>query len=165
MLPLTLLAAQKLKDLLVNNDALTSAISVLAAQAGIVVPLLPSSQVVLNSASHEIADKEILLGYPRICLYSSQIKNAQREKFRSFSGSIVVAAEVWASGNLIGDADQWIHFYVEGLTLILRTNIGDWGDGFSFSGIYDVQLQPPKVGGFGYTELAKLTCSLDVSLS
>jgi hypothetical protein len=165
MFPLTLLAAQKLQILLTSNDALASAISSLAAQSGIVVPLLPSSQVVLNSASNEIADKEILLSYPRVCLYSSQIKNAQREKFRSFSGSIVVAAEVWASGNLIGEADQWIHFYVEGLTSILRTNIGDWGDGFSFSGIYDVQLQPPKTGGFGYTELAKLTCSLDVSLS
>jgi hypothetical protein len=165
MLPLTLLAAQKLLNLLTNNDALTSAISLMAAQAGIVVPALPSSQVVLNSASNDIADKEILLSYPRVCLYSSQIKNAQREKFRSFSGSIAVVAEVWASGNLIGDADQWIHFYVEGLTSILRANIGDWGDGFSFSGIYDVQLQPPKAGGFGYTELAKLTCNLDVSLS
>jgi hypothetical protein len=165
MLPLTLLAVQKLQNLLTNNDALASAIGVLAAQTGIVVPAIPSSQVVLNSASNEIADKEILLSYPRVCLYSSQIKNAQREKFRSFSGSIVVVAELWASGNLIGDADQWIHFYVEGLTSILRANIGDWGDGFSFSGIYDVQLQPPKAGGFGYTELAKLTCSLDVSLS
>ena len=165
MLPLTLLAAQKLQNLLISDDALTSAISVMASQTGTVVPLLPSSQVVLNSASHEIADREILLSYPRLCLYSSQIKNAQREKFRSFSGSIVVTAEVWASGNLIGEADQWIHFYVEGLTSILRANIGDWGDGFSFSGIYDVQLQAPKTGGFGYMELAKLTCSLDVSLA
>jgi hypothetical protein len=165
MLPLTLLATQKLLNLLVNNDALTSAVSVLASQANVVVPPLVSSQVILNSASNDIADKEILLTYPRVCLYSSQIKNAQREKFRSFSGSIAVVAEVWASGNLIGDSDQWIHFYVEGLTSIMRANIGDWGDGFSFSGIYDVQLQPPKVGGFGYTELAKLTCSLDVSLS
>jgi hypothetical protein len=165
MLPLTLLAAQKLLNLLTNNDALTSAIGLLAAQAGMVVPPLTSSQVVLSSAGNEVADKEILLTYPRICLYSSQMKNAQWEKFRSFSGSIAVVAEVWASGNLIGDADQWIHFYVEGLTAILRANIGDWGDGFAFSGIYDVQLQPPKAGGFGYTELAKLTCSLDISLS
>jgi hypothetical protein len=165
MLPLTLLAAKKLLSLLTNDDALTSSISALSMEAGIVVPPLVSSQVVLNSASNDIADKEILLSYPRICLYSNQIKNAQREKFRSFSGSVAVVAEVWASGNLIGDADQWIHFYVEGLTAILRANIGDWGDGFSFSGVYDVQIQPPKAGGFGYTELAKLTCSLDVSLS
>jgi hypothetical protein len=165
MLPLTLLAAQKLQNLLTTNDALTSAIGLLSSQANFVVPPLVSSQVVLNSASNEIADKEILRSYPRVCLYSSQIKNAQREKFRSFSGSIAVVAEVWASGNLIGDADQWIHFYVEGLTSILRANIGDWGDGFSFSGVYDVQLQSPKAGGLGYTELAKLTCSVDVSLS
>ncbi len=165
MLPLTLLAAQKLQALLTTNDALMTRISSLAAQTGAVVPALTSSQVVLNSAANEIANREILLTYPRLCLYASQIRNAQREKFRSFSGYVVLVAELWASGNMIGDADQWIHFYVEGLTAILRANIGDWGNGFFFSGIYDVQLQPPKVGGFGYLELAKLTCHLEVSLA
>ncbi|HMF74211.1 MAG TPA: hypothetical protein VK604_00975 [Bryobacteraceae bacterium] len=164
MLPLTLLAVQKLFDLLTDDNSLMAAIDLLAAETGIAVPPITSNQVVLNSAGNETADKEILLSYPRICLYSSQIRNAQRERFRSFSGSIAVVAEVWASGSLVGDADRWIHFYVEGLTSILRANIGDWGDGFSFSGIYDVQLQPPKGGGFGYVELAKLTCNLDVSL-
>jgi hypothetical protein len=165
MLPLTLLAAQKLLAFLVNNEALTNAIGTLATQAGVTLPQLLPSQILLSSAGNDIADREIPLSYPRICIYSSQIRNAQGEKFRSFSGAVLVVAEVWASGNLIGNADQWIHFYVEGLTSILRQNIGDWQDGFSFSGIYDVQLQPPKPGGFGYIELAKVTCSLDVSLS
>jgi hypothetical protein len=165
MLPLTLLAAQKLSNLLTTNNALPGAIATLAAENGVTLPSIASSQVVLLSAAPEIADKEIQIVYPRICLYSSQVKNAQREKFRSFSGSIAVVAEIWASGNLVGQADQWIHYYVEGLTSILRANIGDWGDGFLFSGIYDVQLQPPKAGGFGYVELAKMTCNLDVSLS
>jgi hypothetical protein len=92
------------------------------------------------------------------------MKNTQQEKFRSFSGGIVVVAEIWSSGNLVDDSDQWIHYYVEALTSILRANRGDWGDGFLFSGIYDVQLQPPKVGGFGYVELARVTCGLNVSL-
>ena len=72
-------------------------------------------------------------------------------------------AEIWASGNLVTETDQWIHFYVEAMTNILRQNIGDWGDGIFFSGIYDVQFQTPKAGGFGYVEAAIVTCSLNVS--
>jgi hypothetical protein len=79
------------------------------------------------------------------------------------SGTISVTADVWASGNLISETDQWIHYYVEAVTDILRQNIGDWGDGMFFSGMYEVQLQAPKVGGFGYVESAKVTCSLNVS--
>ncbi|HEY3939368.1 MAG TPA: hypothetical protein VGL97_18195 [Bryobacteraceae bacterium] len=165
MLPLTLLAAQKLSTLLTTNNVLTAVINTLAAENAVVLPAIASNQIILTSAGPDIADREIQIVYPRICLYSNQIRNAQREKFRSFSGSIAVVAEIWSSGDLAGQADQWIHYYVEGFTTILRANIGDWGDGFLFSGIYEVQLQPLKTGGTGFVELAKITSSLDVSLS
>ena len=165
MLPLTLLAASKVAGLLTTNDLLAQTITSLAQEAGITIPLISSDQVVVSSAARELGDREIEFNYPRVCVYSSQMKNTQEEKFRSFSGGIVVAADIWASGNLLDDADQWIHYYVEALTAILRANRGDWGDGFLFSGIYDVQLQSPKIGGFGYVELARVTCGLNVSLA
>ena len=164
MLPLTLLAARKLAGLLTTNDLLAQTITSLAQETGITIPVISSDQVVVSSAARELGDREIESNYPRVCVYSSQMKNTQEEKFRSFSGGIVVAADIWASGNLLGDSDQWVHYYVEALTSILRANRGDWGDGFLFSGIYDVQLQPPKIGGFGYVELARVTCALNVSL-
>ena len=164
MLPLTLLAASKLAGLLTTNDLLAQTITSLAQEAGITMPVISSDQVVISSAARELGDREIEFNYPRVCVYSSQIKNTQEEKFRSFSGGVVVAADIWASGNLLDDSNQWIHYYVEALTAILRANRGDWGDGFLFSGIYDVQLQPPKIGGFGYVELARVTCGLNVSL-
>ncbi len=164
MFPLTLLAARKLTGLLTTNDLLAQTIAALAQTAGVAVPLITSGQVALSSAAREIGDREIELNYPRVCVYSSHMKNTQQEKFRSFSGGIVVVADIWSSGNLVDDSDQWIHYYVEALTAILRANLGDWGDGFLFSGIYDVQMQPPKVGGFGYVELARVTCGLNVSL-
>ena len=165
MLPLTLLAASKVAGLLTTNDLLAQTITSLAQEAGITIPVISSDQVVVSSAARELGDREIEFNYPRVCVYSSQMKNTQEEKFRSFSGGIVVAADIWASGNMLDDADQWIHYYVEALTAILRANRGDWGDGFLFSGIYDVQLQPPKIGGFGYVELARVTCGLNVSLA
>ena len=165
MLPLTLLATNKLSALLTTNDALSQAISTSATQAGVVIPVIRSNQVVRSSAPVEIAERELQLSYPRVCLYASQVKNSQREKFRSFSGAVAVTCEVWSSANLVGDADLAIHYYLDAISSILQKNKGDWGDGFTFSGVYDVQLQSPKVGGSGFLESAKLTCSLDVSLS
>lgn len=165
MTPLTLLAAQTLSSLLTNANALQQAVENLAMACSVNVPIITSTQVVLSSASADLADMDLQLTYPRICVYSSGLKNTQAEKFRSFSGAITVTTEVFASGNLVSDTDQWIHFYVEGVTQILRQNIGDWGNGMFFSGAYDVQLQAPKAGGFGFIGSAKVACSINVSLN
>jgi hypothetical protein len=127
------------------------------------VPSIGITQIVLSSVSQDMGDKDVQLIYPRICLYSAGIKNTQIEKFMSLSGSLAAVADIWASGNFIGDVDQWIHFYVEAFTNVLRRNIGDWGDGVFFPGAYDVQFQPPKPGGLGFVQAARITLSLNVS--
>lgn len=163
MQPLTILAAQKLSDLLTNGDTLQRQIAALATSANQTVPAIGVAQVVLSSASPDIGDKNIQLAYPRVCLYSSALKNTHLEKFRSLSGLICVNAEIWASGNLVSDTDAWIHFYIEAVIEILGQNVGDWGDGIFFSGVYDVQLQPPKSGGLGFVQSAKISCNLNVA--
>jgi hypothetical protein len=163
MLPLTMLAARKFSDLLTAGNALQEQITEAAISSNMNVPVITAAQVLLNSASSPIGDSNIQLMYPRICLYSSGVKNTQIEKFRSLSGTVAVTAEIWASGNLVTDTDQWIHFYIEAATNILRENIGDWGDGVFFSGVYDVQFQPPKAGGLGFVQSASITCNLNVS--
>lgn len=163
MPPLTILAAQKLSELLINQNALEQQISTIAAASNVILPTISPEQVVLSSVSADMADKDLQFTYPRISVYSVGVKNMQLEKFRSLSGTVSVTAELWASANLLQQTDQWIHFYVEAMTNILRENIGDWGDGIFFSGSYDVQLQSPKVGGIGYVESAKVIAALNVS--
>jgi hypothetical protein len=163
MLPLTIDAAQKVSDLLTTGNALQQQISSVSDAAGATVPLITAAQIVLSSTVPAMGDKDLQLTYPRICLYTTAVKNTQIEKFRSLSGTLSVTAEIWASGDLISQTDQWIHYYVEAMTDILRQNIGDWGDGLFFSGEYDVQLHAPKAGGLGYVELASVSCVLNVS--
>ncbi len=163
MLPLTILAAKKVSELLTAGNALEGQISAIADGSNTSVPNIAANQVVLSSATPDMGDKSLQFTYPRICLYSTGLKNTHTEKFRSLSGTISVIADVWASGNLLQDTDTWIHFYVEAVTNILRQHIGDWGDGLFFSGTYDVQFQPPKAGGFGFVESAKVTCNVNVS--
>ena len=162
-LPITLLAAQKLFNLLTGANQLEQQIGLLSLEANTNVPGITPAQVAVSSISPDIGDKNVQLTYPRICLYSSGLKNTQQEKFRSLSGSVAVVAEIWASGNMVTQTDQWIHFYVEAVTVLLRQSIGDWNDGFFFSGMYDVQFLPPKAGGFGFVQSAKVTCNLNVS--
>ncbi len=163
MVPLTLLASQKLSNLLTAENAFEQEISMIAASCNVTLPLINSAQVLLSSASAEMGDNNVQFAYPRVCLYSGGVKNSQTERFRSLSGTIAVTAEIWASGNLVTDIDTWIHFYVEAMTGILRQKIGDWGDGIFFSGMYDVQFQSPKAGGLGFVQSAKVTCNLNVS--
>ena len=163
MYPVTLLASQKLAALLTASNALQQQIASLAELANVNVPAITANQVVLSSATPDIGDKNIQLTYPRACIYSSVLKNTLAEKFKSLSGTVSVVTEVWASGNLVTDTDQWIHFYVEAVTEIYRANVGNLNDGIYFSGAYDVQFQSPKAGGIGFSQSAKVTCILNVS--
>jgi hypothetical protein len=163
MLPLTLMAAQKVANLLTINGAIQQQIAAIGQSCHLVVPPIPASQVVVTSAGPAIGDLDAQLTYPRVCIYSAGFRNSHIEKFRAVSGTIAITAEIWSSDNLVTSADQWIHFYVEAVTSILRGNVGDWGDGISFGGAYEVQLQAPKVGGLGYVESAKVNVTLTVS--
>ncbi len=165
MTPKSLLAAQKLSAKLTAANALQQQITALAAASNTTVPTIMPGQVVLSSASPELGDMNVQLTYPRVCIYSTSVKNTQIEKFRSFSGQVSLAVEIWASANLVTQADEWIHFYVESLGEILQNNIGDWGDGMFYGGTYDVVFQAPKAGGLGFVESAKLTLNLSVSVS
>lgn len=163
MVPLTLLAAQKVSDLLTAGGALQSEIESLASANNIVLPVISQSQIILSSIDPNLGDDNVQLTYPRICLYPLIVKNTKAEKFCSFSGTVSVVAEIWASGDLVGQIDQWIHYYVEAYTALLRQHAGDWGDGIFYSGVYDGQFQAPKAGGVGFVESAKVTCVLNVS--
>ena len=165
MIPLTIFAAQVIQNLLTASDALEQQISALAAASNANVPPITSQQVLLSSASPDLGDKDVQLTYPRVCLYSGGIKNTQAEKFVSLSGTVSVIADIWASSNLATDTDQWIHFYVEAFTAILRQSRGSLGQGLFFPGVYDVQLQAPKAGGLGFVQSARITCNLNVSRS
>jgi len=165
MLPLTLLAANKMLNLLTANNALPRAINSNAAALGVVVTPLNGSQITASFVGPDIGDLDLQLSYPRVCVYSTQVVNNQREKFRTFSGVAAVTADIWSSGSLEQQTELDLQFYVEGVAALLRANIGDWGDGYRYSGIYDVHMQTPKTGGEGFVQLARLTCNLDVSFN
>ena len=165
MLPLTLLATDKLLNLLTANNALSQAIQTSAAAAGQETAPLNSAQIIGSYVGPDMGDLDLQLSYPRVCIYAIQVVNNQREKFRAFSGVVAMSVDVWSSASLEQPTEMALHFYVDGIAGILRANIGDWGDGCRYSGIYDVRMQVPKAGGLGFVQSAKLTCNLEVSFN
>jgi hypothetical protein len=165
MFPLTLLATNKLLNLLALNHALSQAVSSNAAMADVVLAPLNTSQITASFAGPDMGDLDLQLTYPRVCIYSTQVANNQREKFRTFSGVVAVVADVWSSASLEQQTELALHFYVEGISALLRSSIGDWGDGCRYSGIYDVRMQTPKTGGEGFVQSARVTCNLEVSFN
>jgi hypothetical protein len=163
MIPLTLLVPQKAAALLSAGNLLAQSIAHLAAASGVVVPVILAPQVIVSSAPPQIGDPDLQLTYPRVSFYVSSLKNTRIEKFRSLSGSMTLVADIWASGNLLTQVDQWLHYYVEAVTMLLRQNSGDWGDGIFFDGSYDLQFQLPAAGGLGFVQNARVTCGLHVS--
>ncbi len=136
MLPLTLLATNKLLNLLTVNDALSQAINSNAAASGVSVSELNSSQIMTSYVSPDMADLNLQLIYPRVCLYTeSGCKYAAGKISRLFGcrhcgRGCLVERQFGAAGEIA------LHFFVEGIADILQANLGDWGDGFRFSGVY-----------------------------
>src|SRR5438270_4054154 len=118
MYPITILAAEKTRALLAGTGALAHELEQLMSNAKVLLPVITAEQVVLSSASPDVGDKDMQLTYPRVCLYSTGLKNTQAEKFRSVSGSLSVVADIWASANLATDSDLWIHYYVSAVTAV-----------------------------------------------
>jgi len=165
MLPMTLLATNKLLNLLKANHALSRTIHSNAVSAGVDIAPLHTSQIVGSSVRQDMGDLDLQLTYPRVCIYASQATNIQREKFRAFSGVVSVEVDVWSSASLEQQTETALHFYAEGVAALLRANPGDWGDGFRYSGTYGVHLQTPRTGGAGFVQSAQVTCNLEVSFN
>lgn len=163
MLPIGILAPTKVSELLLAGNALAAQIQALNAENSIAVPVIGPTQICLSSAGPELSDRNEGLLYPRICIYCSAVRNTQLEKFCSFSGIVSVVIDIWASADLVQQADIWVQYYVEGVTSILKDTVGDMGDGIFFSGAYDILLEQPKTGGLGFVTNAKIACTLNVT--
>lgn len=162
-MPISLSVLTKCAAFLQNGSALEAHIQAAGQQAGLNIPVIAPEQVVLTAANTALADGNMDLSYPRVCLHVSSLKNNLAERFLAFSGTASLDVDVWASASLITDCEEWLHYYVDAVTSILTGVRGDWGEGVYFSGLYEVAVQAPKQGGLGFVQLATITYPINVS--
>ena len=75
-----------------------------------------------------------------------------------------MAVDVRVSQDRLENIEAVLHRYVDGITLVLDNNRGDWGNGIYYTGGYDINFQAIKHGGKNFLQSAKVTFAVNVSM-
>lgn len=156
-------STRRVAELLRSPQGLAQSIAALSMVDGVVMPSLDTGQIVEANAGTDALEQLTGFRYPAVNVYCEKISNTQREKFRSFSGTVKVAVDVRVTSDTLPGLTDQLHFYVEALTRLLDVSRGSWGLGLSYAGEYDVTYGPAKAGGKNYVQSAKVSMPIDVS--
>ena len=85
---------RRLKELFAGGSGLRAAIGEIALEAGIEIPTDCSLQVMECNISADVSERTGIGQSATLLLYCERIENRLREKFRRFSGTLHMVAEV-----------------------------------------------------------------------
>lgn len=149
-------------EMLCSEESLAPAILRLAAEAGVEPPRLEVEQIQAVNAGVELLEKQGPVRYPYIQVCCERVVNSMREKFRRFSGTARIGVEIRCSGERAGAVEEEALLLADALTEVLENNRGDWGDGFSYAGGYELTHHAARAGGRNVVQVAKVVFELDV---
>ena len=124
----------------------------------------PPVWIVEQHALPEFLEKTVGARYPAVHVYCQKLANTRRERFMSFSGSILMVADVRVSEALLENVEKSLRCYVDGVLRVLQYNRGDWGYGFCYGGGYTVEFSAIRQGGKNYLQTAKIQFEVDASI-
>lgn len=156
-------ATQTLAGLLRSSDGLAPAVAGVSRRENIELAPIGESSILTGNPGGELAGRSRVARYPALSVYCDKVSNLQREKFRSFSGTARMNIEVRVSGDRYEHLERELQLYVDAVTDVLENSRGDWGQGISYSGGYEIQFAAVKPGGRNFTQTAKVTLEVDVS--
>jgi hypothetical protein len=122
-------------------------------------------QIRAQNVTADLAEKGETARYPMVLVYCEKVVNSLTEKFRTFSGTVQMAAEVRHSRDRLQGLQEAVELCAEAVTEVLDANRGDWGGGMHYAGGYQVAFGAVKHGGLNYTQAAKVTFEIGVSTS
>ncbi|MDX2153225.1 MAG: hypothetical protein SFV54_20945 [Bryobacteraceae bacterium] len=157
-------ARDKLAGFLSGTAGISHEIAALSADTGISLQPIEPEQIVGQNVAIETAERSGKVKYPMIHVYTDRMENRLREKFKSFSGTIRVVAEVRVSHEHLTNLERDLQIYLEALTSVLARTRGDWGSGLYFSGAYEIHISGVKSGGRNFVQVAKVICDIDASV-
>lgn len=157
-------ATAKLQSVLAGPSGMPSSVSVIGDLEGVQLPSFSAAQIVAQNVAPEILDHAKGTKYPGLYVYCTKVSNLQREKFRTFSGEAQLAIEVRASQDRLDGLESNLQMYVDAATRVLDENLGDWGNGFFYTGGYEVSFGAVKNGGRNFLQTAKIALAAQVSI-
>jgi hypothetical protein len=127
-------------------------------------PLDPA-QIRTGNIASEIADHSNTVRYPTANVYCEKIVNTQVEKFRTFSGFILMTIDLRYSSDRVDHVQSTLEIYTDAVMGVLDVCSGDWGSGLFYGGGFTVVFGPVKQGGKNFIQTAKITFEIGVSIS
>jgi len=119
--------------------------------------------IAAQNVSIEIAENSGVAHYPALLVYCDRVQNLMKEKFRQFSGKVHLVVEVRQTQEKLNMTEQNTEMYVDAVCALLDDSRGDWGDGASYTGGYQVDYEPVTKGGKNFVQRAKVNFALEVS--
>jgi hypothetical protein len=157
-------AIRKVVELLrARQTGLEGAVAQLAEESGVALASAPPAGVVNQNVSFELSERSLAVKYPVVHVYADRIRNELREKFRRFSGTVRMVAEVRVSEDRLEGIEEKLRLYVDAVTRVLDENRGCWGEGAFFGGRYEVAIEPVRHGGKNFLQTAKVSFEVDLS--
>ncbi len=151
-------------EMLRAESGMLGALRLLSPGAGLDISELTDRQILGSNISYDLLEKTVGAKYPSVHIYCDKVSNTMREKFRSFSGTVQITAEVRVSQDRLDGIEETLKQYTDALTLVLDQNRGDWAPGVQFTGGYEISYQPVKHGGKNFLQTAKVSLAVNVSM-
>ncbi len=158
------LATNKLFSILTSPQGVPATISVIADLDRIQPPVFSADQVMIQNVAPEIVERSTAVRYPSLNVYCNSVKNNLREKFRTFSGEVQMVVETRVSQDRLEGLEAVSQLYVDAVTQVLDQNRGDWGNGVSYNGAYDISYGAVKHGARNFLQIAKVSLGIEVSV-
>jgi len=156
-------STQKALEVLAGPDGLPAAVEALNFQQAVKLPSITSQQIIAQNVSPDLSEQSTANNYPLVYVYCSKVSNELREKFRTFSGDAQMVVEARVSQDRLDQIESNLQAYVDAITQVLDNSRGDWGDGVSFAGEYEVTFGGVKHGGRNFLQIAKVSFVLEIS--
>jgi hypothetical protein len=140
-----------------SGGILSAAIAALADGAELQTDALRIAQISGLNVAAELAEKTGAVKYPLIYLYCERAINEQREKFRRFSGRVLLTAEARVSQSRMDGIQSKSQVLADAITEVLDSVRGNWAEGMFYGGRYEIIYGPVKPGGKNFVQVTKVT--------
>jgi hypothetical protein len=142
---------------------LAATVEAIAASENVELAPLEPEHVKAQQVAADVAEKTAGVKYPAVYIYCAGLNNLQKEKFRTFSGKVQMAAEVRVTHDRLERVYDHLQYYVAAVVAVLDANRGDWGSGMFYTGGYKVEFGPVKHGGKNFLQVGKVLFDVDAS--
>jgi hypothetical protein len=157
---LCLAAVTHLRGLFLASDGLNYEAGLIAARDGVELAGFSDTSVLLQNVGSDLAEENVPVLYPAVYLYSERMENRLIEKFRKFSGTVVVVADLRVSGERFAELEGQLARYVEAVGTLLGRNQGSWTENLAFDGAFDARFEQIRLGGKNFVQSARVEVEL-----